>query len=75
MTYHSAKGLQFETEILPFYSGVKTNEDCKALYVTMTRTYRNLYIIYSGALHILYLMFQKGYMRNKNNRLWIHGSA
>lgn len=50
MTYHSAKGLQFETVILPFYSGAKTNEDCKALYVAMTRTYRNLYIMYSGAL-------------------------
>ena len=50
MTYHSAKGLQFETVILPFYSGAKTNEDCKALYVAMTRTYRNLYIIYSGEL-------------------------
>lgn len=50
MTYHSAKGLQFETVILPYYNGAKNNEDCKALYVAMTRTYRNLYIIYSGGL-------------------------
>jgi len=50
MTYHSAKGLQFETVILPYYNGAKHNEDCKALYVAMTRTYRNLYIIYSGEL-------------------------
>ena len=48
MTYHSAKGLQFETVILPYYNGAKTNEDRKALYVAMTRTYRNLYVMYSG---------------------------
>ena len=50
MTYHSAKGLQFETVILPYYNGAKNNDECKALYVAMTRTYRNLYVIYSGEL-------------------------
>jgi len=50
MTYHSAKGLQFETVILPCYNGSKNNEDRKALYVAMTRTYRNLYVVYSGKL-------------------------
>lgn len=50
MTYHSAKGLQFETVILPYYNGTKNIEEAKALYVAMTRTYRNLYILYSGVL-------------------------
>lgn len=41
MTYHSAKGLQFETVFIP---GVTE------AYDTMTRTYRGLYIMYSGVL-------------------------
>jgi superfamily I DNA/RNA helicase len=48
MTYHSAKGLQFETVILPFYEGATDTEAQKALYVAMTRTYRFLYVLYSG---------------------------
>lgn len=48
MTYHSAKGLQFETVILPFYQGAKNSDERKALYVAMTRTYRNLYVLYNG---------------------------
>jgi len=47
MTYHSAKGLQFETVILPFYEGANDKETQKALYVAMTRTYRFLYVMYS----------------------------
>ncbi len=47
MTYHSAKGLQFETVILPMYSGAQTDTARKALYVAMTRTYRHLYILYA----------------------------
>lgn len=53
MTYHSAKGLQFETVFLPFlenYDEEHGDSDRKALYVAMTRTYRNLYIMYSGYL-------------------------
>ena len=46
MTYHSAKGLQFETVILPFYEGALDIESRKALYVAMTRTYRYLYVFY-----------------------------
>lgn len=48
MTYHSAKGLQFETVILPFYEGTKDKDAQKALYVAMTRTYRYLYVMYCG---------------------------
>ncbi len=47
MTYHSAKGLQFETVFLPFYEGATDEETKKALYVAMTRTYRYLYVMYS----------------------------
>jgi superfamily I DNA/RNA helicase len=53
MTYHSAKGLQFESIILPMledYDEEHGESDRKALYVAMTRTYRNLYIMYSGSL-------------------------
>lgn len=48
MTYHSAKGLQFETVILPFYEGATDKDLRKPLYVAMTRTYRYLYVMYSG---------------------------
>lgn len=52
MTYHSAKGLQFEAVFLP---GIEDyiddrSSDSKALYVAMTRTYRYLYVMYSGEL-------------------------
>ena len=50
LTYHSAKGLQFETVILPFYQGARSTEERKALYVAMTRTYRNLYVLYDNDL-------------------------
>lgn len=48
MTYHSAKGLQFETVFLPFYEGANDKEMRKSLYVAMTRTYRYLYLFYSN---------------------------
>ena len=51
MTYHSAKGLQFENVFIPalesFYDDGGSSR--KALYVAMTRTYKNLYIMYSGS--------------------------
>ena len=51
MTYHSAKGLQFETVFLPYIENFSGNEsDRKALYVAMTRTYRDLYVMYTSAL-------------------------
>lgn len=51
MTYHSAKGLQFETIFLPYIENFSGKEsDRKALYVAMTRTYRNLYVMYSTTL-------------------------
>ncbi len=55
MTYHSAKGLQFEAVFLPDICPLSDEEERrvseqKALYVAMTRTYRYLYIMYSGVL-------------------------
>lgn len=47
MTYHSAKGLQFDIVILPKYEGAKTIESRKSLYVAMTRTMHELYVLYS----------------------------
>lgn len=50
MTYHSAKGLQFGTVFLPGVGEKIDDSDRKALYVAMTRTYRNLFIMYCGTL-------------------------
>ncbi len=50
MTYHSAKGLQFETVFLPGVIDNNRDSDRKALYVAMTRTYRSLYVMYTGSL-------------------------
>lgn len=47
MTYHSAKGLQFDIVVLPMYNGASDNESRKALYVAMTRTKHKLYVFYS----------------------------
>jgi hypothetical protein len=47
MTYHSAKGLQFDVVILPMFIGAIDDESKKALYVAMTRTMHQLYILYS----------------------------
>ncbi len=49
MTYHSAKGLQFDLVILPFYNGATDDEARKTLYVAMTRTMHSLYVLYSAA--------------------------
>ena len=50
ITYHSAKGLQFETVFLPLLETSDIEAKRKALYVAMTRTYKQLYIMYSGNL-------------------------
>lgn len=55
MTYHSAKGLQFEAVFMPYVMPLDDDYDRriseqKAIYVAMTRTYRYLYVMYSGSL-------------------------
>ncbi len=47
MTYHSAKGLQFDIVILPMYEGAASDDSRKSLYVAMTRTMHSLYVLYS----------------------------
>lgn len=46
MTYHGAKGLQFETVFVPNCSD--PGYDKAPLYVALTRTYSSLYIMYTG---------------------------
>ena len=46
MTYHSAKGLQFDIVILPMYNGAPNIETRKSLYVAMTRTMHELFVFY-----------------------------
>ncbi len=51
MTYHSAKGLQFEAVFLPYMEEFQDyGNNRKALYVAITRTYKYLYIMYTGTL-------------------------
>ena len=50
MTYHSAKGLQFDIVILPVYEGASSDDSRKSLYVAMTRTMHTLYVLYSTPL-------------------------
>ena len=49
-TYHSAKGLQFETVFLPEMENMKLTRFLEPLYVAMTRAYQSLFIMYSGEL-------------------------
>jgi superfamily I DNA/RNA helicase len=49
LTYHSAKGLQFEAVFIPECT-CSDNDDRNPLYVAITRTYQSLYIMHSGNL-------------------------
>jgi superfamily I DNA/RNA helicase len=40
--------LQFETVFIPSVAEADDSDSRKALYVAMTRTYRNLYVMYQG---------------------------
>ena len=53
MTYHSAKGLQFEAVFLP-ECDVTHKNDSASLYVAITRSYQYLYIMYSKRLSPLF---------------------
>jgi superfamily I DNA/RNA helicase len=48
LTYHSAKGLQFEAVFIP--ECTYDRDDSNPLYVAITRTYQSLYITHSGNL-------------------------
>ena len=49
MTYHSAKGLQFEAVFIPMCIG-SDEKDRNPLYVALTRSYRDLFILHSNHL-------------------------
>lgn len=51
MTYHSAKGLDFENVFLPYLSSGLYIFSKTLLMVAITRSKMNLYITYSGFLH------------------------
>lgn len=48
-TYHSSKGLQFEAVFLPGCENIY-DDNKNALYVAITRTYQDLFIMHSGNL-------------------------
>ena len=58
MSFHSSKGLQFETVFIPFIdypdSQWFAEEYKKPLYVAATRTYRNLYLSHSSGVNELF---------------------
>ncbi|MBE7688368.1 hypothetical protein F6A46_08990 [Tenacibaculum finnmarkense genomovar ulcerans] len=61
MTYHSAKGMDFDNVFLPFLSeGLYiSRDDEKTLFmVALTRSKKNLYLTYSGYLHHLVETFE-----------------
>ncbi|QAA80880.1 DUF2075 domain-containing protein [Aequorivita sp. H23M31] len=51
LTYHSAKGLQFEAVFIPNCSSIFLQKaDGNPLYVALTRTYLDLFILYTDSL-------------------------
>lgn len=76
MTYHSAKGMDFDNVFLPFLSDdtIITKGDEETLFmVAITRSKMNLFITYSGFLHHLVAKFESTCQRielnntNQNN--------
>ena len=54
MTYHSSKGLQFEAVFIPDCTMDNLpGGNVNPLYVALTRTYQDLFVLYTGALTIL----------------------
>lgn len=51
LTYHSAKGLQFQAVFVPNCSdSIINRNNINPLYVALTRTYQDLFLSYSGSL-------------------------
>jgi superfamily I DNA/RNA helicase len=59
MTYHSAKGLDFDNVYVPFLSSNLNIKDKTLLMVALTRSKFNLYLTYSGYLHDYVEEFEK----------------
>jgi superfamily I DNA/RNA helicase len=61
MTYHSAKGMDFDNVFLPFLSDdleIARNNPETLLMVALTRSKMNLFLTYSGFLHSLVKKFE-----------------
>jgi len=58
MTYHSAKGLDFDNVFLPFVSSSLNIRNKTLFMVGMTRSKNNLYLTYSNTLHEYVLDFE-----------------
>ena len=67
LTYHSAKGLQFEAVFVPECSdGLLTRKHANPLYVALTRTYQDLFILYTDELTDLLETVPKTLFENIN---------
>ena len=61
MTYHSAKGMDFDNVFLPFLSddiSISRRDEETLFMVAITRSKMNLFITYSGYLHRLVSKFE-----------------
>jgi superfamily I DNA/RNA helicase len=63
MTYHSAKGMDFENVFLPYLSDDTFIKDETLFMVALTRSKMNLYLTYSGYLHHLVERFETACQR------------
>ena len=70
MTYHSAKGLDFDNVFLPFVSSSLNIKNKTLFMVGMTRSKNNLYLTYSNTLHEYVLDFE-----NECNKINIESIA
>lgn len=67
MTYHSAKGMDFDNVFLPFMSGDLYIKNSTLFMVAMTRSKKNLFITYSGYLHEYVEPFKNNCLRQPAN--------
>jgi superfamily I DNA/RNA helicase len=66
MTYHSAKGMDFDNVFLPFLSddiSISRSDEETLFMVAITRSKMNLFITYSGYLHHLVEKFESSCQR------------
>lgn len=72
LTIHSAKGLEFDCVVLPFYSRTNVNFNHNLPYVAFTRSSEKLIILYSGIIseemHLAPKEIVDGYLRKQTNK-------
>lgn len=75
LTIHSAKGLEFDCVILPFYSWTNRNHNFNIPYVAFSRCSNRLIVLYSGIvseeLHIIQKSVVEGIVRipSRNDKI------